>query len=104
MSMHCDNCNGEIAVPAIGTIKGVAFSFCSPDCRKGFADFSKTIGHPMVIPAAACDERGNGCTDQPVLLVTRHARETSLAETACVPRPVHPIVVSHYSTCKGDKA
>jgi hypothetical protein len=46
MSMHCDNCNGEIVVPAIGTIKGVAFSFCSLDCRKDFADFSKTIGIP----------------------------------------------------------
>ena len=104
MSMHCDNCNGEIVVPAIGTIKGVAFSFCSPGCRREFADFSKTISHPLVIPAAPCDERGNACISQPMLLVTRHVRETALVETAGLPRLAHRVVASHYSTCEGDKA
>lgn len=56
MLTRCDNCENEILVAAIGTIKGVAFYFCSPECRDEFAQFSGNLGHVMAIPNATCDE------------------------------------------------
>lgn len=73
MATRCDECNGEILVPAIGTIKGVAFNFCSPACRAEFARFSESVGHAMVIPA-----------------------EPRAATTACRPlRQCQPVAAAH---------
>ncbi len=104
MSTRCDNCNGEILVPATGTINGVAFNFCSPHCRAEFGDFSGRIGHAMVIPAATCDERDNSYIGPPMFLVTQTVREPGLEETAGPSRPASRVLVSHYSTCKGENA
>ncbi len=104
MSTRCDNCNDAILVPAVGTIKGVVFNFCSPHCRAEFAEFSGKIGHAMVVPAATCDERDNACIGQPMFLATQNARETCFEETAGPSRPASRVLVSHYSNCKGENA
>ena len=78
MSMHCDNCNGEIVVPAVATIKGVDFNFCCPDCRAEFARFSQSVGHAMVIPAAPSDERDKGDNGQTKFLNLASAAGTSV--------------------------
>ncbi len=77
MSTRCDNCNDEVGVPIIGTIKGIAFNFCSFDCRAEFARFSQSVGHAMVIPAAPCDERDKADNGQTTFL--------NLASPACTP-------------------
>lgn len=98
MLTHCDNCNGEILVPAIGTIKGVVFNFCSPNCRTEFAQFSGGIGHAMVIPVATWDEPASTCVAPAVFRATQNARGNGLGETAGPSRPAHRVLVSHYST------
>lgn len=59
MLTQCDNCNGAIVRLVTGTINGVVFPFCSPECRKEFADFSNRIGHLMVIPDAVGEEHAS---------------------------------------------
>ena len=82
MSTRCDECNGEVVVPAVGTIKGVAFNFCSPHCRSEFARFSQSLGHAMVIPAASCGERDNADHGQPMLLNLGSPAGTSMPTAA----------------------
>ncbi len=48
MPTRCDECNAEIVVPTIATVKQVAFNFCSPQCRDEFASFTKSRGHIIV--------------------------------------------------------
>ncbi len=93
MSTLCDNCNGKILVDVIGTIKGVAFHFCGPECLAEYSEFC-SARHLALIPERRGDACNTVCVARSMLVATPSTHVTGLGETIRSPRPVQSVLVS----------